>query len=83
MDIVSKMLGHSNDRQTRVYAELLDSSVLEANEALEKEKVSAVPENTISPQNGLKMGKKQKVEPIPEDWEEELEFFSEKLGLKG
>lgn len=80
MDIVSKMLGHTNDRQTRVYAELLDNSVLEANEAI---KGSAVPENAMTSQNRPKSGKKQKIEPIPEDWEDELEFFSEKLGLKG
>lgn len=36
IDIVSKMLGHTNTKQTKTYAELLSTTVLDANEALEK-----------------------------------------------
>lgn len=82
IEVVSKMLGHTTTSQTRVYAKLLDTSVFEANERLKEEKGSITPEKPISPQNSLKSGKKQKIEPVPEDWEEELDYFSEKMGLK-
>ena len=82
IEVVSKMLGHTTTSQTRVYAKLLDESVFAANEAIEKEKGSTEPENAMTSQNRLKSGKKQKIEPVPEDWEEELDYFSEKMGLK-
>lgn len=42
MDIVSKMLGHTSTVQTKTYAELLSTTVLDANEALKSGDLSAL-----------------------------------------
>lgn len=82
MDIVSKMLGHTSTAQTKTYAELLSTTVLDANEALKK-----------SPYNPLKIsgGTSTHIrrESLPEtkpaatgdDWEEELRKLSDALGI--
>ena len=82
IDIVSKMLGHLNTKQTKTYAELLSTTVLDANEALQK-----------SPYKPLKIsgGSSTHIsrESLPEtksagsggEWEEELRKLSEALGI--
>ena len=82
MDIVSKMLGHNSTAQTKTYAELLSTTVLDANEALQK-----------SPYKPLKIsgGSSTHIsrESLPEtksagsggEWEDELRKLSEALGI--
>lgn len=74
-DIVSKMLGHTNTKQTKTYAALLDETILKANfdvSSPKAEKISSAsryaPRNEIRRQSG-------------QDWDDTLEWFRESLGI--
>lgn len=64
LDIVSKMLGHTNQEQTRTYASLLDETVLKANAGLARTVTPSKPSKPVTGQTGGSGD---------EDWEKELE----------
>lgn len=90
MDIVSKMLGHTSTAQTKTYAELLSTTVLDANEALKSGDLSALKKSPYKPLKisvgtsthiGRESLPETKIAGTGEDWEEELRKLSEALGI--
>lgn len=82
MDVVSKMLGHTSTAQTKTYAELLSTTVLDANEALKKS-----PYKPLKISGGTSAHIRRESSPetktagTGDDWEEELRKLSEALGI--
>lgn len=82
IDVVSKMLGHSNVEQTKTYARLLDKTVLAANEALKKSPYKPLKiSGGTSAHIGRESSPETKTAGTGDDWEEELRKLSEALGI--
>lgn len=86
MDVVSKMLGHTSTAQTKTYASLLDTSVLDANQALKKSpnkplKISGGTSNHILRESRPETKIASKAGNPDDDFEIELKKLSEALGI--
>lgn len=74
-EVLQKMMGHTTDRETRLYARLLDSSVLRANEAL-------LPSGGTTPPKEMRTSKFGRLSgQSGQNWEDELNYMSEILGI--
>ena len=72
IDIVSKMLGHLNTKQTRTYASLIDTTVLDANETVKNSEIGNLSSKMIEARTAKISG---------QEWDDTLDWFRAELGL--
>lgn len=72
MDVASKMLGHTNTRQTKTYAALLDETVLAANKDVSVSEGIPVPPDTTGAARAKNRGQSGHFD---DEWEKELAEF--------